>query len=94
MIERMKAYVATHDDAAIIAAACEATPAPDRAAAFMTVAAVMLSDHRIQRAESAFLLKLSAALLYSRPARKTPRGRPMRRKPRQLTATSGSSTSS
>jgi hypothetical protein len=79
MIERMKAYVASHDDTAVIAAARDATPPPDRAAAFMTVTAVLLSDHRIQRAESDFLMKLNAAFLYSRPERKMPRARPMPR---------------
>ena len=67
IVERMKAYVRDRDDAAIIAAASEAIPPRDRAAAFMTVAAVLLSDHRLQRPESAFLLKLTDSLVQTRP---------------------------
>lgn len=77
IIERMKAYVHDHDDDAIIAAACAAIAPEDRAAAVMTVIAVLMSDHRLQRAESAFLLKLSDALPYSRPDRRMPRARPI-----------------
>lgn len=68
MVERMKAYVRDHDDDAIIAAAHDAIAPEARAAAFMTVTAVLLSDHRLQRAESAFLIRLSTALGYQRPA--------------------------
>ena len=81
MVERMKAYVRDHDNNAIIAAAWEAIPADARAAAVMTVIAVLMSDHRLQRAESAFLLKLSDALRYRRPDRRMPNARPMPRKP-------------
>lgn len=69
MIERMRIYVRDHEDAEIISAARDAIPREARAAAFMTVAAVLLSDHRLQRSESAFLTKLSVALLRSRPDR-------------------------
>ena len=61
MVERMKVYVRDHDDEAIIAAAYDAIAPDARAAAFMTVTAVLLSDHRLQRAESAFLMKVSTA---------------------------------
>lgn len=61
MVERMKMYVRDHDDEAIIAAAHDAIAPDARAAAFMTVTAVLLSDHRLQRAESAFLMKVSTA---------------------------------
>ena len=81
MVEQMKAYVGDHDDHAIIDAAREAIPPDDRAAAVMTVVAVLVSDHRLQRAESAFLMKLTAALAYNRPDRKMPRARPIPRKP-------------
>jgi hypothetical protein len=67
MVERMRIYVRDHDDHTIVAAACEAIPPRARSAAFMTVAAVLMSDHRLQRREAAFLLKLSAALLPSQP---------------------------
>jgi hypothetical protein len=63
MVERMRIYVRDHDDDAVITAACEAIPRHARAAAFMTVAAVLMSDHRLQRREAAFLLKLSATLI-------------------------------
>ncbi len=65
MIERMRIYVRDHEDAEIINAARDAIPREARAAAFMTVAAVLLSDHRLQRSESAFLTKLSVALVRS-----------------------------
>jgi hypothetical protein len=63
MIERMRIYVRDHDDAAIVAAACAAIPARARAAAFMTVAAVLMSDHRLQRREADFLLMLSDRMM-------------------------------
>jgi hypothetical protein len=81
MVERMKAYVRDHDDQAIIDAAREAIPPDDWAAAVMTVIAVLMSDHRLQRPEAAFLMKLTARLAYNRPDRKMPRARPMPRKP-------------
>ena len=80
MVGRMKAYVGDHDDIAIIAAAREAIPRDAWAAAVMTVIAVLMSDHRLQRAESTFLMKLTAELAYSRPDRKMPRARPIPRK--------------
>jgi hypothetical protein len=63
IIERMRLYVRDQDDAAVVAAACEAIPPRARAAAFMTVAAVLMSDHRLQRREAAFLLTLSDRML-------------------------------
>ena len=63
MVERMRLYVRDHDDAAIVEAACAAIPSQSRAAAFMTVAAVLMSDHRLQRREAAFLLKLSDRMM-------------------------------
>ena len=66
MIERMRLYVRDHDDATIIEAACEAIPPRSRAAAFMTVTAVLMSDHRLQRREAAFLLKLSDRMMEAR----------------------------
>jgi len=83
MVERMKTYVRDHDDQAIIEAAREAIPRDDWAAAVMTVIAVLMSDHRLQRPESAFLMKLTPRLAYNRPdrrARPTPR-KPAARKP-------------
>ena len=68
MIERMKAYVRDHDDLAIIAGACDAIPPDRRASAFMTIVAVLTSDHRLQRAEAAFLLKLTDTLVHNCPA--------------------------
>ena len=82
MIERMRRYVRDHDDGTIIAAARAAIPPKEHAAAFMTVAAVLLSDHRLQRRESAFLLKLTDSLVDSQPDRV------------QRTAAIGSSTNS
>lgn len=81
MVERMKAYVCDHDNNAIIDAAWEAIPRDDRAAAVMTVIAVLMSDHRLQRAESAFLMRLTEGVDYNRPDRKMPRARPIPRKP-------------
>lgn len=72
MIERMRAYVRDHNDESIIAAAHDAIPARDRAAAFTTVAAVLLSDHRLQLAESAFLMRLSKAFGYGPKPHNTP----------------------
>jgi hypothetical protein len=63
MVERMRLYVRDHDDEAVVTAACEAIPSRARAAAFMTVAAVLMSDHRLQRREAAFLLKLSDRMM-------------------------------
>lgn len=81
VIERMKAYVRDHDDDAVIAAAWDAIPPNVRAAAVMTVMAVLMSDHRLQRGEAAFLLKLSDALVDGRPHPRMPRARPMPRNP-------------
>jgi uncharacterized tellurite resistance protein B-like protein len=78
LIERMKAYVRDHDNTAIIDAVAEAIPPDDRAAAVMTVIAVLMSDHRLQRAEAAFLLKLSDALPYVTPPRRGAPGRGVR----------------
>lgn len=63
MVERMRLYVRDHDDATIVDAACAAIPRQARAAAFMTVAAVLMSDHRLQRREAAFLLNLSDRMM-------------------------------
>jgi hypothetical protein len=73
MIERMRIYVRDHDDDAIIAAACDVIPREACSAAFIIVVTVLLSDHLVQPRESAFLLKLSAALLDDRPARSSSR---------------------
>lgn len=81
MIERMKIYVRDHDNDAIVAAAWEAIPPGARAAAVMTVIAVLTSDHRLQRAEAAFLLRLSGALAYRRPDRRMSKARSMPRNP-------------
>jgi hypothetical protein len=76
MIERMKVYVRDHGDEAIISAAWDAIAPERRAAAVMTVIAVLLSDHRLQRAEAAFLLKLSDVLADQRPGRRMPSAAP------------------
>ena len=81
MVERMKHYVGEHDNRAIIDAAWDAIPRDQRAAAVMTVIAVLMSDHRLQRPESAFLMKLTEGLPYRRPDRRIPRARPMPRRP-------------
>lgn len=75
MVERMKAYVRDHDDDAIVDAAWAAIPPADRPAAVMTVIAVLMSDHRLQRAESGFLMKLTEGLAYKRPDRRMPGAR-------------------
>ena len=81
IVERMKAYVRDHDDNTIIDAAWKAIPREARARAVMIVIAVLISDHRLQRRESAFLRKLTERLLYNRPDRKMPTARPMPRTP-------------
>src|SRR5687768_11209444 len=81
IVARMKPYVRGHGDNAIIDAAREAIPRDDWAAAVMTVIAVLMSDHRLQLPESAFLMKLTEGLPYNRPDRKMPSARPIPRKP-------------
>lgn len=82
MVQRMKAYVRDHDNDAIIDAAWVAIPPADRAAAVMTVIAVLMSDHRLQRAESAFLMKLTEGGWAPKPTPASPAPSAPRRRDR------------
>jgi uncharacterized tellurite resistance protein B-like protein len=75
LVERMKAYVRDHDDNTIIDAAWDAIPRDARARAVMIVMSVLVSDHRLQRPESAFLRKLTERLVYHRPVSNRPPAR-------------------